>query len=144
MSYYLCTICGHISFGSAPDACPVCTAPKDKFKQNDSIFTESKAKSPEGGVKHTPVISIEAGPKLWEGAEYRTVNVKIGEVAHPMEDKHFITFIDIYADEKWIKRIHFTPAVYAAAAAHIKGDFKKITAIENCNLHGWWINEKTL
>ena len=144
MSYFLCSVCGHIEFGAAPESCPVCMAPKDKFSQNDSVFADSKAKSPEGGVKHTPVISIETGTKLWEGAEYTTVAVKVGEVAHPMEEKHFITFIDIYADDKWVKRVHLTPSVYAVASAHIKGSFKKVTVVENCNLHGWWMSEKAM
>ena len=31
--FYLCPICGHIELGSAPDACPICGAPGDKFVQ---------------------------------------------------------------------------------------------------------------
>ncbi len=31
--YYVCSICGHIEDGSAPDECPICGAPKDKFRQ---------------------------------------------------------------------------------------------------------------
>ena len=142
MYYFLCTVCGHIEFNAAPDACPVCAAPKEKFEKKNNIFVESKEKSPEAGIKHTPVISFEEGTKIWEGAEYKTVAVKIGEVAHPMEEKHYITFIDIYTDHRWIKRIHLTPFVYAAAAAHIKGAFKTVQVVEHCNIHGWWMNEK--
>ena len=29
--YYICSICGHIEDGYAPDECPICGAPKDKF-----------------------------------------------------------------------------------------------------------------
>jgi rubrerythrin len=29
--YYICSICGHVEDGSAPDECPICGAPKDKF-----------------------------------------------------------------------------------------------------------------
>ena len=32
-SFYLCPICGHIEFGKAPEACPICGAKKDKFIQ---------------------------------------------------------------------------------------------------------------
>ena len=28
---YLCTICGNLEIGTAPDKCPICGAPKDKF-----------------------------------------------------------------------------------------------------------------
>ncbi|MDA8441763.1 MAG: rubrerythrin family protein [Peptococcaceae bacterium] len=30
--YYVCSVCGYIHEGSAPDKCPVCGAPADKFK----------------------------------------------------------------------------------------------------------------
>ena len=29
--FYLCPFCGNIEFGSAPDVCPICGAPKAKF-----------------------------------------------------------------------------------------------------------------
>lgn len=31
MSQYRCTVCGHIAEGEAPELCPVCHAPRDKF-----------------------------------------------------------------------------------------------------------------
>jgi rubrerythrin len=31
--YYVCQVCGHTHFGTAPDICPVCGAPKEKFKK---------------------------------------------------------------------------------------------------------------
>jgi rubrerythrin len=31
--YYVCQVCGHTHFGAAPDVCPVCGAPKEKFKK---------------------------------------------------------------------------------------------------------------
>jgi superoxide reductase len=144
MSYFLCSVCGYINFDSAPESCPVCMSPKDKFSQNNDIFKESAEKSPEAAVKHVPVVWVAEGEKLWDGAQYINLKVKIGEVAHPMEEKHFITFIDVYADKKWVKRIHNSPAVYAAGAAHLKGDVKTVQVIENCNIHGWWMTEKTL
>ena len=29
--FYLCSICGHIEFGNAPENCPICGAPADRF-----------------------------------------------------------------------------------------------------------------
>jgi rubrerythrin len=29
--FYLCPVCGHIEFGTPPDSCPICGAPKAKF-----------------------------------------------------------------------------------------------------------------
>lgn len=33
--YYLCTICGHIHEGSAPDSCPICGAKAQAYKKFD-------------------------------------------------------------------------------------------------------------
>jgi len=30
---YLCPVCGHIEFGSAPDACPICKTKGERFQQ---------------------------------------------------------------------------------------------------------------
>ncbi|MDP1833652.1 MAG: rubrerythrin family protein [Candidatus Moranbacteria bacterium] len=32
-AYYVCEVCGHIEIGAKPEKCPVCGAPKDKFKE---------------------------------------------------------------------------------------------------------------
>lgn len=31
--YYVCQVCGHTHFGQAPESCPICGAPKEKFKK---------------------------------------------------------------------------------------------------------------
>lgn len=31
--YYVCTVCGHIEDGTAPDECPICGAPREKFRK---------------------------------------------------------------------------------------------------------------
>jgi len=31
--YYVCGVCGYVSDGALPDECPICGAPKDKFKK---------------------------------------------------------------------------------------------------------------
>ena len=42
MSKSVCTVCGYIAEGAAPDFCPVCKAPKDKFveKSENTYVTE--------------------------------------------------------------------------------------------------------
>ncbi len=35
VAYYVCSVCGYVSVGSAPDECPICGAPKDKFRRID-------------------------------------------------------------------------------------------------------------
>jgi superoxide reductase len=140
MEISTCSICGHVVFGKIPDNCPVCFAPKDKIKQNSNIFKEAKEKSPEGSVKHTPVIFISKECKLI-GGSCDDVNIKVGEVTHPMEEKHSIQFIDCYADDKFVSRIHLTPSVYAAGTVHLKAGVSKVTVVELCNLHGYWMAE---
>jgi rubrerythrin len=31
--YYVCQVCGYVSDGSLPDICPICGAPKEKFRK---------------------------------------------------------------------------------------------------------------
>jgi len=31
--YYVCQVCGHVSDGVLPDECPICGAPKEKFRR---------------------------------------------------------------------------------------------------------------
>jgi rubrerythrin len=35
VDYYVCNVCGYIHIGSAPDECPICGAPRDKFRKVD-------------------------------------------------------------------------------------------------------------
>ncbi len=75
--------------------------------------------------KHVPVVEkIEGGYK-----------VKVGEVAHPMEEKHYIEWIELVADgtayRQFLEPGQAPEAVFLIDAA-------KVTAREYCNLHGHW------
>jgi len=75
--------------------------------------------------KHVPVIEkVEGG-----------VKVKVGSVAHPMEEKHFIEWVEIIAGGKAYRQF-LTPG--QAPEAVFKTDAKNVTAREYCNLHGLW------
>jgi superoxide reductase len=63
------------------------------------------------------------------------VKVRVGSVAHPMEDKHYIEWIEIIADGK-IHRQYLSPG--AAPEATFMVEAAAITAREYCNLHGLW------
>ncbi|MBN2705773.1 MAG: desulfoferrodoxin [Deltaproteobacteria bacterium] len=75
--------------------------------------------------KHVPVIEkVEGGYK-----------VKVGSVAHPMEAKHYIEFIELIADGKVCRQFLApgeAPEAFFATAA------TTVTAREYCNLHGLW------
>ena len=83
MSLHVCNVCGHIEFGAVPDQCPVCFSSKDKFAQNDHIFTEAAEKSKEAAVKHIPFISVKKTCGLIPEESCVDIIVRIGETLHP-------------------------------------------------------------
>lgn len=145
MGIFICQVCGHIEYDRAPGNCPVCHAPKEKFKQNDNIFKESREKSPEAEIKHIPAIKLNKVCGLIQEEGCTDILVKIGEKLHPMEEKHYIMFLDCYLDKKWVERIMFTPnGVNPAGCIHLKpsAESSKIfTAVINCNIHGYWYKD---
>jgi superoxide reductase len=78
-----------------------------------------------GKEKHVPVIEKIAGG----------VKVKIGGVPHPMEEKHYIEWVEIIADGKAYRQF-LKPG--EAPEAIFKIEAKTITAREYCNVHGLW------
>jgi len=142
MSVFICNVCGHVAFGSAPEKCPVCWA--TKFTQNDSIFKESEEKSREGAPKHIPAITVKKECGLIPDSGCIDVLVVIGQKVHPMEEKHFIVFIDCYVDDKYVSRQFLTPGVYAGSLFHLKTPGKNVRIVEKCNLHGYWTAEASL
>lgn len=75
--------------------------------------------------KHVPVIEkIDGGFKI-----------KVGSVPHPMEEKHYIQWIEVIADGKAYMEF-LKPG--GAPEAEFKIDAASVTAREYCNLHGHW------
>ena len=139
MNIFICKTCGHIAFNNSPDKCPVCGSPRKDFSQNNNIFTESQAKSPEAEVKHVPSVQVNKACGLIPETGCTDILIRIGKTLHPMEEKHFIQFIDFYRDFKFIVRIHLTPnGVQPAACVHLKESTGSISVVENCNIHGYW------
>jgi superoxide reductase len=75
--------------------------------------------------KHVPVIEKTA----------TGVRVKIGSVPHPMEEKHYIEWIEIIADGKAYRQF-LKPGDAPEAIFDIKAT--TIEAQEHCNIHGLW------
>lgn len=75
--------------------------------------------------KHVPVIEKTANG----------YKVTVGAVAHPMEEKHYIEWIELLADG--VSYTHFLkPGDAPEAEFCIKASH--VTAREYCNLHGHW------
>ncbi|MGD2010680.1 MAG: desulfoferrodoxin [Desulfobacterales bacterium] len=75
--------------------------------------------------KHVPVIEkVEGGYK-----------VKVGSVPHPMEEKHYIEWVELIADGKAYRQF-LKPG--QTPEAIFKIDAANVSAREYCNLHGLW------
>ena len=118
LEIYKCEVCGNIvemvHGGQGELVC--CNQPMTLFAAN----TVDAAKE-----KHVPVIEkTDCG-----------ISVKVGEVAHPMEEKHHIEWIEMVADGKAYRQF-LKPGEKPEATFCI--DAKTITVREYCNLHGLW------
>ena len=118
LEVYKCELCGNIvevlHGGKGELVC--CGKPMVIQKEN----TVDAAKE-----KHVPVVEKNA-----DG-----VKVKVGDVAHPMEEKHYIEWVEIIADGK-VYRQFLNPGDAPEATFNIQAD--KVTAREYCTLHGLW------
>ena len=117
---YKCSICGNmVEVINAGGGILVCCG-KEMVLQTEN--------STDGAVeKHVPVVERN-GVK---------VKVKVGEVPHPMEDKHYIEWIEILADGISYKKF-LKPGEAPEAEFEIPTEVTEIVAREYCNLHGLW------
>lgn len=118
LEIYKCLVCGNmVEVIHAGEGELVCCGQPMKLLAENSVDAATE--------KHVPVIEkIDGGYK-----------VTVGSVAHPMEDKHYIEWIELVADGKACRQF-LSPgdapeATFAVEAA-------EVTAREHCNLHGLW------
>jgi superoxide reductase len=115
---YKCPLCGNIveilHTGAGELVC--CGQPMDLMGEN----TVDAAKE-----KHVPVVEkVDNGYK-----------VSVGSVAHPMEEKHWIEWIELVADGK-VYREMLSPGQTPEATFCVEA--ADVTARAFCNLHGHW------
>ena len=118
MEIYKCEICGNIvevlHGGKGELVC--CNQPMKLYEAN----TVDAAKE-----KHVPVIEkTDSGFK-----------VTVGSAPHPMEEEHYIEWIEAIADGKAYRQF-LKPGDAPEAVFEI--DAEQITAREYCNKHGLW------
>ena len=118
LEVYKCEVCGNIievlHGGKGELVC--CGKPMNLIKENSVDAAKEK---------HVPVTEkVEGG-----------VKVKVGDVAHPMEEKHFIEWIEIIADGKAYRQF-LDPG--QAPEALFSMEAGEISARAYCNIHGLW------
>ncbi len=118
LEVYKCELCGNIvevlHGGDGELVC--CGQPMTLLAEN----TVDAARE-----KHVPVVE-----KTADG-----VSVKVGSVPHPMEENHFIEWVEIIADGKAYRQF-LNPGESPEASFSVSAD--QVTAREYCNLHGHW------
>jgi superoxide reductase len=118
---YKCNICGNIvevlHTGAGELVC--CNQPME--------LLEEKTKD-EGLEKHVPVLKKSSSG----------VVVKVGSTSHPMEEKHYIEWIELHTSSnvyrQFLKPNQPPKAVFKVPSSELKS----AKAREYCNLHGLW------
>lgn len=119
LQVYKCEKCGNIVevlHGGEGDL--VCCGENMKLLDEKSVD--------QGNEKHVPVVE-----KTDQGFK-----VKVGDVPHPMEEKHYIEWIEVVDEKGKSYRQFLVPGQAPEALFCI--DSQKVTAREFCNVHGMW------
>jgi len=118
LNVYKCALCGNIvevmHVGGGPLSC--CGQPMDLLAENTTDAATEK---------HVPVVEQIDGGFL----------VKVGSVAHPMAQEHYIQWIELIADGKCYSQF-LSPGDPPEATFQL--DATSVTARAYCNLHGNW------
>jgi len=118
LQVYKCAECGIVvevlTGGDCDPAC--CGKPMQ--------LLDAKA-ADQGKEKHVPVIE-----KTPDG-----IKVTVGDVPHPMEEKHYIEWIELLVGDAAYRQF-LKPGQVPEALFPIKADL--VSAREHCNVHGMW------
>ncbi|MEM2897268.1 MAG: class II SORL domain-containing protein [Candidatus Bathyarchaeia archaeon] len=91
--------------------------------------------------KHVPIIE---SPEKVKAKEPFTVKIKVGGidgVEHPNTLGHWINWVQLYAGERLITRVEFSPEMcngYTVTLNVTLNESTTLRAQEFCNLHGLW------
>ena len=115
---YRCNVCGNIvevlHSGNGELVC--CGQPMELLQENATDAAHEK---------HVPVLVATASG----------TRVKVGSVPHPMEEKHYIEWIEVTADGEACREF-LSPGDKPEADFETGG--KKAAAREYCSVHGLW------
>ncbi|ADY57313.1 desulfoferrodoxin [Syntrophobotulus glycolicus DSM 8271] len=116
---YKCNICGNVIEVVHPGApALVCCGQPMELLVGNTVDASKE--------KHVPVI---------EAAE-NGIRVQVGSVEHPMEEKHFIQFIEVLTADK-VYRAELAPGLKPEAWFPVKQE-DILEVREYCNIHGLW------
>ena len=121
LQVYKCEICGNIVevIHSGKGQLVCCGQPMKLMEEK----TEDVGKE-----KHVPVAEkTETG-----------IKVKVGSISHPMEEKHYIEWIEIITDSGTLRNF-LKPGDKPEVEFEIKAE--KIEVREYCNIHGLWVKK---
>jgi len=118
LEIYKCSVCGNIVEVLFVGGGELVCCDKPMILQVENTVDASKE-------KHVPVIE-----KTSDG-----IKVRVGSVAHPMEEKHYIQWVQAIAGDKSYREF-LKPGM--APEAVFKLAEGSISAREYCNLHGLW------
>lgn len=119
LQIYKCEVCGNVVEvlnGGAGEL--VCCGQPMKLLDEKTADT--------GKEKHVPVIEKTA----------TGFKVKVGSVPHPMEEAHFIQWIELIDENGKAYRQFLKPGQAPEAVFCV--DARTVTAREHCNVHGVW------
>lgn len=115
---YKCDVCGNIvelvHTGKGQLVC--CGKPMELKKANDQDASLEK---------HVPMVEATDGK----------IKVAVGSVSHPMQEEHFIEWIEVVADGRTARK-YLKPGEEPAAEFSVASDSVEVRAY--CNLHGLW------
>ena len=117
---YKCSVCGNIvEVVFVGGGVLVCCGKEMILQEENSVDASLE--------KHVPVVEIDGN----------IASVKIGSVPHPMEDAHYIEWIEVLADGISYKKF-LKPGDAPEAQFDLPDGTADITARAYCNLHGLW------
>ncbi|MGI6681185.1 MAG: desulfoferrodoxin [Bdellovibrionota bacterium] len=124
---YKCEICGNIVevLEEAGGELYCCGEPME---------LKAPKSADEGLEKHVPVIETLEKSDCDSGKRRL---IKVGDIAHPMELKHYINWIEVIKPSKKIARKNLNPNQEPSMEFKIEED-GEYTVRAYCNLHGLW------
>ncbi len=122
IKFFKCNHCGNVVIKLLDKSVPIfcCGEKMEEISANTMEASQEK---------HLPVVSFDNC----------MLDVKVGEVSHPMEAMHYINFIVVETNNGF-SIVSLLPGKSPQAKIYI-GKNKVVAVYEYCNLHGLWKTE---